>query len=322
MNHTTHPLATHYFELPSNRRMAYSQVGHVDAPRVLLCLPGLLETRATFDPLLHVAAHRHGVRVLSVDYGGRGDSDPLPGDKGYTMSVYLHDVKAFLHQEVMRPDLPLPRIELLGTSMGGILSMYLAHDTHNHIEGLFLNDIGLNLPWMSIYGLYDSMKKDGRMPEPYELAKELNVTLGTVMAVNSPTHFDLSYRKDWKGMQFGHLLKNFHAPVRLVCGSESGVCMPDQVLQLQRALPKAKVLEVVGAAHPVPFTDEVNQFILNELRLPDSTVAHASAPVDVADVSMTQATVPDDLTPLLQETEAAAQTQKRRLLSWVKRLFS
>ena len=304
--------------------MAYSQVGHVDAPRVLLCLPGLLETRATFDPLLHAAAHRHGVRVISVDFCGRGDSDPLHGDKGYAMSVYLHDVKAFLHAEVMRPDLPLPRIELLGTSMGGILSMYLAHDTHNHIEGLFLNDIGLNLPWMSIYGLYDSMKKDGRLPEPYELAKDLNVTLGAVMAVNSPSHFDLSYRKDWKGMQFGHLLKHFDAPVRLICGSDSGVCMPDQVLQLKRTFSKAKVLEVAGASHPVPFTQEVNQFILSELRLPDPSpmhVVHEVAPPQ-AEEALAQPVVHDQFAPLLEETEATAQTQKRRLLSWVKRLFS
>jgi pimeloyl-ACP methyl ester carboxylesterase len=330
MTHTSHPLTTHYFDLPTHRRMAYSQVGHVDAPRVLLCLPGLLETRATFDPLLYAAAHRHGVRVISVDYCGRGDSDPLHGDKGYTMSVYLHDVKAFLHHEVMRADLPLPRIELLGTSMGGILSMYLAHDKHNHIEGLFLNDIGLDLPWMSIYGLYDGMKKDGRLPEPYELAQQLNVTLGAVMAVQSPTHFDLSYRKSWKGMQFGHLLNHFDAPLRLVCGGDSGVCMPEQVLQLQRSFPKAKVLEVSGAAHPVPFTDTVNHFILDELRLPDAPVHAAHEPTTHHAVDVQQAVaqrpspapVQDDLAPLLQETEATAQTQKRRLLSWVKRLFS
>jgi pimeloyl-ACP methyl ester carboxylesterase len=246
----------------------------------------------------------------------------LPSDKGYAMSVYLHDIKTFLHAEVMRPDWPLPRIELLGTSMGGILAMYLAHDTHNHIEGLFLNDIGLNLPWMSIYGLYDSMKKEGRLPEPYELAKELNVTLGAVMAVNSPSHFDLSYRKDWKGMQFGHLLKHFDAPVRLICGSESGVCMPDQVLQLKRAFPKARVLEVAGAAHPVPFTDEVNHFILDDLRLPDAPVQGMPELVPPpAEQVPVQPVTHDELAPLLEETEATAQTQKRRLLSWVKRLW-
>jgi hypothetical protein len=202
----------------------------------------------------------------------------------------------------------------------------LAHDKHNHIEGLFLNDIGLDLPWMSIYGLYDGMKTDGRLPEPYELAQQLKVTLGAVMAVQSPTHFDLSYRKSWKGMQFGHLLNHFDAPLRLVCGSESGVCMPDQVLQLQRTFPKAKVLEVAGAAHPVPFTEEVNHFILNELRLPDVPVhaTHDSTTHPVSEAPQIAAPKPmqDDLAPLLEETEAAAQTQKRRLLSWVKRLFS
>ena len=166
--------------------------------------------------------------------------------------------------------------------------------------------------------------------QPYELAQQLNVTLGAVMAVQSPTHFDLSYRKSWKGMQFGHLLNHFDAPLRLVCGGESGVCMPEQVLQLKRSFPKAKVLEVPGAAHPVPFTDTVNHFILDELRLPDAPVHAAHEPITHHAVDVHQAVaqrpavapVQDDLAPLLQETEATAQTQKRRLLSWVKRLFS
>ena len=260
------------FSLPKgSRHLAYSSVGDAHSPHVLLCLPGLLETRATFDPLLQAAEGVYGLRVISLDLCGRGDSSPLPGDTGYTMQVYLEDIVHFIRSELMPDGKPVPHIEVLGTSMGGILGMYLAHDVHNHISGLFFNDIGLDLPWMSIYGLYDGMKKAGRLPTPEEMATQFNVSIGAVLAVQSPSHFDLPYRKDWKGMQFGHLLNGFKGPVRLMHGSNSGVCTSQQVKALQREFPKAQVLEVAGAAHPVPFNAAVNQFVLQSLNLPVPT---------------------------------------------------
>ncbi len=269
---TVSKFPAHQFHLSKgNRHLAYSSVGDAHSPHVLLCLPGLLETRATFDPLLQAAEGLQGLRVISLDLCGRGDSSPMAGDKGYTMQVYLEDIVHFIRSEWMPDGKPVPHIEVLGTSMGGILAMYLAHDAHNHIRGLFFNDIGLDLPWMSIYGLYDGMKKEGRLPTPQEMAAQFNVSMGAVLAVQSPTHFDLPYRKDWKGMQFGHLLAGFKGPVRLLHGSHSGVCTSEQVKTLQREFPHAQVLEVAGAAHPVPFNAAVNQFVLQSLNLPVPT---------------------------------------------------
>jgi hypothetical protein len=98
------------------------------------------------------------------------------------------------------------------------------------------------------------------------------------LAVQSPAHFDLSYRKDWKGMKFGHLLNNFKGPLRLMHGSDSGVCTAQQVKELQREFPEAKVFEVAGAAHPVPFNAAVNQFVLTSLDLPAASTAKAKPP--------------------------------------------
>ena len=69
-------------------------------------------------------------------------------------------------------------------------------------------------------------------------------------------------------MKFGHLISDFKGPVRLMHGSDSGVCTDQQVKLLQREFPKAQVLEVAGAAHPVPFNAMVNQFVLQSLNLP------------------------------------------------------
>jgi len=301
---TVSQFPTLLFALPKgNRHLAYSSVGDVNSPHVLLCLPGLLETRATFDPLLQAAVGLQGLRVISLDLCGRGDSSPMPGDKGYTMQVYLEDIVHFMRHALMPDGKPVPHIEVLGTSMGGILAMYLAHEKSNQIRGLFFNDIGLELPWMSIYGLYDGMKKAGRMPTPEEMADQFNVSMGAVLAVQSPAHFDLPYRKDWKGMKFGHLLDGFKGAVRLMHGSNSGVCTDPQVKLLQREFPQAQVLEVAGAAHPVPFNAAVNQFVLQSLGL-TAAAAVKSEPVREVPVSPTvQLAMPLDMPEPVAEPE-------------------
>ena len=327
------------FPLPKgDRHLAYSAVGDANSAHVLLCLPGLLETRATFDPLLQAAEGVHGLRVISLDLCGRGDSSPMPHDKGYTMQVYLEDVVYFMRHALMPEGQPLPHIDVLGTSMGGILAMYLASDAHNHVHGLFLNDIGLDLPWMSIYGLYDGMKKEGRLPTPEEMATQYNVSMGAVLAVQSPSHFDLPYRKDWKGMKFGHLLNGFKGPVHLMHGSDSGVCTKQQVKDLQREFPKAKVLEVTGAAHPVPFNAAVNQFVLRSLNLPAASPLKPASVREVVVPMHMQLVMPLDTPEPVAEpepvavqlppTEAAPQTQQHQapkprvaLLGLLKRLL-
>ena len=256
-----------YFSLAStSRRLAYSTVGDANSNHVLLCLPGLLETRATFEPLLLAAQSVPGLRVISLDLCGRGDSDPLPQDSGYAMSVYVQDTAQFVREVLMPDGAPVPRIEVLGTSMGGILAMYLAQDAALHIQGLILNDIGLSLSWMAIFGLYENMKQDGRVPTAPELAQRLHVSVGAVEAVQSSTHFDLPYKKDWKGMRFAHLLKTFKGPVRWVYGGESRVFMQEQLNEIKRLLPGSPLFLVAGAVHPAPYTDAVCDFVLTTLK--------------------------------------------------------
>jgi hypothetical protein len=188
-------------------------------------------------------------------------------DSGYTMSLYLADVEEFIRREVFQAGLPKPKLDVIGTSMGGILGMYLASNPSNGVTGLFLNDIGLSLTWMSIFGLYEGMKVSGRVPDANHLASSLGVTEGVVRDVQSPHHFDLPHRKDWKGMNFGHILSDFGGPVRLIYGSQSAVCLPQQVHDFAQKYPDTNLFRSEGASHPVPFTDAVCEFVLQALHL-------------------------------------------------------
>jgi pimeloyl-ACP methyl ester carboxylesterase len=289
------------FRLPEGRALACSDIGPRQASDLLLCLPGLLETRHTFAPVLQAvqqAAPQHaGLRVMSVDHCGRGASDPLPGDQGYTMARYLDDVTLCAQHHLQASG--AQRLHVLGTSMGGILGMYLAANTALPVQTLILNDVGLSFYWVSIYGLYDGMQKGMGALRPEDIAAELHVTLGALRAVQSPAHFDLPYRRDWKGMKFDHLLQHFRGEVRLVHGGASGVCLVDQVRELRGQFPNARVLEVPDAKHPAPFTPEVCAFVLTGLTpvvVPEAMVPEAMVP---------EAMVYDAVTPQVAPAEKA-----------------
>ena len=287
--------------------LAYTEVGDRSSKQVLLCLPGLLETRNSFEKLLLVATHSPGLRVIAVDYCGRGESDALPNDSGYTMSLYLADVEEFIRREVFQPGLPKPKLDLIGTSMGGILGMYLASNPSNGVTGLFLNDIGLSLTWMSIFGLYEGMKVSGRVPDANHLASSLGVTEGVVRDVQSPHHFNLPHHKDWKGMKFGHVLNNFKGSVSLVYGGESGVCLPQQVQELQAKFPHLAEMRVDGAAHPVPLTQAVCAFVLRGLKLPQLKVKTKPPEILPVKDSLVQAPLPLEETLSIGPLQAVSQ---------------
>ena len=260
MPETVNALNEHLHRLPDGRQLAWSSVGPTDAVDVLLCLPGLLETRHSFDPVLQAARAQRGLLAISLDHCGRGDSSRLPGDAGYSMATYLADVRDVIACAL--PSVAARRWHVLGTSMGGLLGLYLASDATVAVRTLILNDIGLSFDWVSIYGLFDGMKHSSVLSTPQAWAAQLRVSPGVLRAVQSPAHFDLPYRKDWKGMKFAHLLNHYSGALSLVHGHESGVCRASQVQELRQQVPHARVLEVAGAGHPVPFTPGVCEFVL------------------------------------------------------------
>ena len=294
--------------LPDGRALALSEVGPDTGQDVLLCLPGLLETRQTFAPVLQAASAYPHLRVISVDHCGRGASDPLPGDQGYTMARYLDDVADLVQRHVLTAG--AQRVHVLGTSMGGILGMYLAANAKCKVRTLILNDVGLSFYWVSIYGLYDGMKKSVGALLPEDIAAQLGVTLGAMMAVQSPAHFDLPYRRDWKGMRFAHILEHYSGDVRLVHGADSGVCLTDQVRELRDQFAFARVLEVPDAKHPAPFTPAVCEFVLADL-------APASIPEPVPDFVHDSAPAPQPS----HDGRPASETQTG-VWAWLKRKWA
>jgi len=128
----------HRFTSPGGHQLAYTHWGNSENPQGVLCLHGLTRNRRDFDNLAQALADDY--RVICLDLVGRGESDWLVSAQDYDYPIYLADTLALLKH------LHLKRIDLIGTSLGGLIGMRLAAQPDSPIKRLVLNDIGAWVP--------------------------------------------------------------------------------------------------------------------------------------------------------------------------------
>ncbi|MEO9827570.1 MAG: alpha/beta hydrolase [Paracoccaceae bacterium] len=102
----------------------------------VLALAGLTRNGSDFD---YVAPHLNDVRLIRLDYRGRGKSG-WSGAQTYTIPQEAQDVIALLDH------LELSQAAILGTSRGGLIAMALAAFAKDRLSGVCLVDIGPELP--------------------------------------------------------------------------------------------------------------------------------------------------------------------------------
>jgi esterase len=120
------------FVTVSGLKLHYLDFGNSEKPP-LVCIHGLSGNAHNFDAL---APHlRDAYHVIAVDVRGRGDSERGPsGD--YNTGAYVNDLAAMLET------LKIDRVTLVGTSMGGMISMGYAGGFPERVTKLVLNDVG------------------------------------------------------------------------------------------------------------------------------------------------------------------------------------
>jgi pimeloyl-ACP methyl ester carboxylesterase len=113
-------------------KLHYLDYGNPSKP-ALVCIHGLSGNAHNFDALApHLMNDYH---VMSIDVRGRGDSEWGPSIE-YAPPIYVSDLSAMLEA------LEIDRVTLIGTSMGGIISMIFAGGYPHRVSRLVLNDIG------------------------------------------------------------------------------------------------------------------------------------------------------------------------------------
>jgi pimeloyl-ACP methyl ester carboxylesterase len=154
--------------------------GSMDKP-VIVCLPGLTRNARDFDALATRLAGQW--RVLAVEFRGRGESAYAKDSMTYVPLIYVQDVEALL------TELAVSRVILLGTSLGGIVSMILASMDRERIAGVILNDIGPDIEPRGLERIRGYVGRTGPWPTWLHAARWLSDNNASTYP-----HYDLS---DW-----------------------------------------------------------------------------------------------------------------------------
>lgn len=122
-------------------RMRYYERGSPDNQRVLVCVHGLTRTGRDFDYLAEALAE--DFRVISPDVAGRGQSDWLETQADYGYPQYMRDMTTLIARVTSAEG---QQVDWLGTSMGGLLGIFMAATPRNAIRKLVVNDAGMLVP--------------------------------------------------------------------------------------------------------------------------------------------------------------------------------
>ena len=100
----------------------------------ILCMHGLTRNSQDFQEICQLLAGRY--RLIVVDQRGRGRSEYDPNPDNYNPLTYVQDMFLLLE------GLEVSSVTLMGTSMGGLMSLMMTASKPDLVHGLIINDIG------------------------------------------------------------------------------------------------------------------------------------------------------------------------------------
>ena len=121
-----------FYQSGDGLKLYYREYGNGGQP--VVCLPGLSRNSKDFHQLALHLAGRH--RVICPDLRGRGRSEYDPQGRNYNLIVYTQDVRRLLDAAQLDNSI------LIGTSLGGFISMTMAYLAPERLRAIVLNDAG------------------------------------------------------------------------------------------------------------------------------------------------------------------------------------
>ncbi|NHF71774.1 alpha/beta fold hydrolase [Paracoccus xiamenensis] len=260
-------MSTQFFTADDGAKIAYRDEGE-GLP--VLCLAGLTRNMADFD---YVAPHLPGVRLIRMDYRGRGQSD-YTGAATYTVPLEGKDAVQLLDH------LGIGKAAVLGTSRGGLIGLLMAAMAKDRLLGLCLNDVGPVIERAGLERIFDYV---GRNPaaKTYDAVAErmaaLSPGFANVPAGRWRADAEKFYLETPEGLTIRYdatLREAFLAafqgeapdlwplwdatagiPVALIRGANSDLLSPAAYAEMRTRRPDGIYAEVPDRAH-VPWLDE------------------------------------------------------------------
>jgi len=155
-----------FVSAPDGLRLHVREYGARSASAAAVCLPGLTRTVADFEVLAPALAQSGPRRVICLDARGRGLSEYDRNPENYNLLVELGDVVAALTALAVGPAV------FIGSSRGGLVTMYLGAAQPSAIAGVVLHDIG---PVIEPRGLARLKSYVGKLPQPRTFAEGADI---------------------------------------------------------------------------------------------------------------------------------------------------
>ena len=254
--------STDRFVRVGNLNLHYLEWGQAGAPPVIM-VHGLSGNAHAFDNLApHFLPMYH---VIAVDVRGRGDSD-WAGDADYSNGAYVADL------EGLRQALGFERISLVGTSLGGRISMTYAGAYPDRVERTVLNDIGPQIDprggdriavstreaVTSFASMDEVLAWHAQLRPGFNLLSdtEQRVTAGHTVKPQPGGGYswkmDPAVRTDPRRPDpetSWTLARRIPGPVLLVRGGDSDLLSPETAQQMVREMQDCRMVEVPGVGH-------------------------------------------------------------------------
>ncbi len=265
-------------------RMAYTEWGARDNPRVLICVHGLTRNGRDFDALAEAMSGHY--RVICPDVVGRGQSGRLRDPAGYGIPQYVADMVTLIAR------LNVDSAHWVGTSMGGLIGMALAAQECTPLRKLVLNDVG---PLITVESLQRIATYVGTDPQ----WASFNEALAYVKLISAPfgqlseaqwhhlTETSIVQRADgrWafrydpriaepfkaafvdKDIDLWPIYAGITCPTLVVRGAESDLLTRDTWQQMGACGPQAQLAEIPGVGHAPMFQSDEQIAIVRDFLL-------------------------------------------------------
>ena len=265
-------------------RMAYTEWGARDNPRVLICVHGLTRNGRDFDALAEAMSGHY--RVICPDVVGRGQSGRLRDPAGYGIPQYVADMVTLIAR------LNVDSVHWVGTSMGGLIGMALAAQEGTPLRKLVLNDVG---PLITVESLQRIATYVGTDPqwasfdEALAYVKLISAPFGQLSEAqwHHLTETSIVQRADgrWAFRYDPRIAEPFKAafvdqdidlwpiyagitcPTLVVRGAESDLLTRDTWQQMGACGPQAQLAEIPGVGHAPMFQSDEQIAIVRDFLL-------------------------------------------------------
>jgi pimeloyl-ACP methyl ester carboxylesterase len=272
-----HPIRDIFVEANSLRHHLIAR-GAPGSPPVMM-IHGLAGQAHVFDGIANRLAQKY--HVYCLDVRGRGESAWGPAAE-YAIDTYVADLEA------VRDALRLQRFALIGTSMGGLITMQYAAKYQDRVDRAVINDIG---PEIDPTGLARILQYVGGAPEMFadmkaviRYYKDHYAPMVEHLPDDQIADFArYNVRKSdsgvyvWKmdpavrstpatppSVEPWQALKAMTCPVLVLRGAKSDVLNREIADRMVEALPDARLVEVPGVGHAPVLTEPVAAKALEE----------------------------------------------------------